>query len=152
MYTFYTKSLQDDRRVQLLTIHNYLSFKVQACDTAHLYLHSDPEKPNEQNYEIQIGDQTSILKDGTKMKSSSTQGILDCSTYKEFWLTFGHWGSSEAIVLGSGSTFGEGEILNWRDSGSVYDVTTITLATSGDKEGLWKVHRSLGRITIRHLL
>ena len=144
MYTFFTGGLKEDQRVQFLASHPYLIFQIQACSDANIYLHTDPEKPEEANYEIHIGEhensQTTILKDGVRQTSVTTEDVLDCNSYREFWIMWflGH------ILVGKGSVLNEQIITIYKDEGTPYDVIAITLATTGTSNAQWQIPRNAG--------
>jgi hypothetical protein len=115
---------------------DYVTFRVRACNDAHLALMTY-DRDNGPLYEIVIGG----WGNGKCCMRKGKQGhcyreyhgrVLSCSSYNYFWVG---WGGSR-IRLGRGTTYGSSTLLDFPDSS--YRVNYLAVSTGWGATGSWE--------------
>jgi len=115
-------------------------FRVQACQDAHVALSEQFNNIQTRTYEIIIGgngNQNSFIRDlGTsnEVKRVDTPGIMDCSHYKAFWVSW----SDYLIRVGQGASVGHSSFLDWQDP-EQRSFQGLTISTWSGITGSWDI-------------
>lgn len=116
-----------------------ITFKVQACHDVHFALingHSEQD----QLYEIVIGGwngmksviRTAKQSQEVKQKQHASK-ILDCSTYKQFWISWNH----ETIEVGEGGFIGQHTFMGWTSGAPLIPIQDGGFYTAFGSTGDW---------------
>ena len=121
----------------------FLNFAIHSCRSARLFLSHTPFSPP--LYEVRIGHDSNTksqiirytmnesgINQGTVVADELSQGILDCSRPRPFWLSWQGSKIEVAMESSSGQRF-----LDWMDSDPQH-VSAVSMATGPESRGEWK--------------
>ena len=144
--TFWTPANYTHQFVWLTLVgDNHFIFKVKSCSEAYIALTKIPYNTPVSSYEIALGLQGNTVSElrhhvgPTEVKATAQISALDCSTYKEFWISWdkGH------IKCGHGATVDQNQFLYWADP-YPHDVNSLSLASGS--EATWEILHPHGKI------
>ncbi len=127
----------------------HVTFGVRSCIQAAIDLNPEFLGNISTGYTILIGDNnnvnTRIIKDGNRIKTAQTPGILDCNLIKYFWISW----KDNYIEVGEGQVLGYKRLLWWRDNAPEnerYDVKAVSVYGAGTVfvEARWEFHNIEG--------
>ena len=125
-----------------------LTFSVMACHDARVALRDVNANDSSDMYEISIGGwhnkktvvRTKINDNNFIMDSYDEVGILDCTVFRDFWITWYNY----KIRCGKGKAFCAGEILQYDDTRAApYDVNVIAISTGWGATGRWIIDEGM---------
>lgn len=121
---------------------SYVTFKVRACNDAHLALMTY-DRDSGPLYEIVIGGwgngQCCLRKSKQGSCYRTYRGsVLNCGSYQYFWVS---WGGS-VIRLGRGTTYGSNTLMSLSDSS--IRVNYIAVSTGWGSTGYWEFYNPPG--------
>ena len=118
----------------------WLSFKVRACSDANFALMlSDGTSDPTLEYEVVFGGEentrTFISKAGTTVASVDSVNILDCGSFREFWV---RW-QGDLIEAGMSGHVGSNRIVHYAET-DPRGVDLVSLSTGNGHGGEWVFH------------
>ncbi|CAH1798441.1 unnamed protein product [Owenia fusiformis] len=119
---------------------NYIKFKVEACNDAHLELQETPYVTNKNNYEIVLNGWSRNPNSGIRdkpegsLKVSHRGSILNCTEMMPFWVS---WMNGD-VQVGKGHAIGQNIILAWQDPTS-HVVNALNFVTGFGASGTWEI-------------
>lgn len=132
-----------DHGLNFKTTQTFLNFVIQSCRSAHLKL--SQTSFTSPLYEVIIGHNSNTksqiirytmnesgINVGTVVAEEMSQGILDCSQQRPFWMSWQGGKIEVAMESSSGQRF-----LDWMDS-APQQVSALNLATGPESRGEWK--------------
>jgi hypothetical protein len=141
VYILYTTPVYDLDHFVMTTDQNALTFTVDACSDARIYLTYLPGVADSFAYGISLGIQDNLrsvidkFPPNAESHSFSTTGILTCSA-QSMWISW----SSGLIQVGMGSSVGDNVQFEWRDS-QPYSVNAFSLVSRDGGYVTWTFPR-----------
>ena len=127
---------------------NYIVFSVKACSNASIALSQLPDVTDYNTYEIVLGmdsnTKSSISrgKHGPVIASAATPNMLDCNSFKTFWV---RWTNDKRIEVGKGIHAGSSRFLTTGIESSFTGVASVAFTSPDGVTSKWELTEIKGR-------
>ena len=127
----------------------YMTFKVRACNDAHIALAADDSMDPANSYEIVISgwfNQRSVIRPCHQCQewiSADTPDLLSCDTYRQFWISW----DNLVLSVGSGWQVGTQAFLTYSiDEQQYIPIYYASVSTGWESDGDWLLPTAVGKL------